>query len=390
MREYLYFIFAVSAVIFAASAIVIMLVLSNRGKLVKSLSDATAEIERSKDMAEKTLDVLKEAIVIIGTRGSILYSNDPANNLFKLYAAKNNSFDDIVLHYSDELLSANVFAKAGKTEKLGIGGGTYMARYESSEFAGVEEAMIIILTDITDRQRLDRVQTDFVANASHELKTPIAVIKSYSETLMDLADSSGEQKEFLSIIVAETDRMKRLISNLLRITKLDLGEEKLKEEEINLRELIEFVVGRVRVLSKEKLQQINIVTSGENFVARGDEDALGQVFMNVISNAIKYTSEKGRIDVDIMDKGEALTICVKDNGVGVPQEDLARIFERFYRLDKSRSKQEGGTGLGLAISKQIIERHGGKIVAENNLDSGTKILIDLPTSSPSDEGEENA
>jgi len=224
------------------------------------------------------------------------------------------------------------------------------------------------------------MQMDFVANVSHELKTPLTTIKSYTETLLDgHVDDLATTRKFLEIIDSETDRMTRLVRDLLQLSRLEHKQEQMHKQGANLTELVKTAITKVMLQARGRNQQLNSIFD-ENIVAGVfiDKDRIEQVLLNVLINAIKYTEDGGRIDIDLqLVKNEAY-LTVKDNGIGIPPEDISRVFERFFRVDKARSRALGGTGLGLAISKQIIEEHDGKISVESKEGQGTKVTIMLP------------
>jgi two-component system sensor histidine kinase VicK len=227
---------------------------------------------------------------------------------------------------------------------------------------------------------MENMQTDFVANVSHELKTPLTTIKSYTETLLDGALSEEETaKSFLSIIDTEADRMNRLVKELLQLSRLDYKQEKWFKKEINLTSLLKTSVTNVELSAKAKNQHLNrIFNDGDEIRAVVDKDGIEQVILNILSNAIKYTREGGRIDIDAFINERKAYIIVADNGIGIPESEVSRVFERFFRVDRARSRSMGGTGLGLAISKQIVEDHDGSIELASREGRGTKVTVTLP------------
>jgi two-component system sensor histidine kinase VicK len=184
---------------------------------------------------------------------------------------------------------------------------------------------------------------------------------------------------FLQIIDSETDRMARLVRDLLQLSRLEYKQEQMHKQVLNLTELLETSVLKVKLQSEVKAQQLNsLFNPRKEALAFVDKDRMEQVFMNLLSNAIKYTEPGGRIDVDLSLKEEEIRITVKDNGIGIPKEDVSRVFERFFRVDKARSGGMGGTGLGLSITKQIVEEHEGKISIDSIEGKGTTVAIVLP------------
>lgn len=232
---------------------------------------------------------------------------------------------------------------------------------------------------MNEQQKLDSMRKEFVANVSHELKTPITSIKSYSETLLDGGlDDLETTVKFLGVINTEADRMTRLVKDLLQLSRMDNQQMRWNMKSFNISKLILNVVERLQIQAKAKNQVLEVYLDGEICDVKGDRDRIEQVILNIIGNAIKYTPVGGEIKTYIRCLANDVEVVVEDTGIGIPAEDLPRIFERFYRVDKARSREMGGTGLGLAIAKDIVEAHGGSISAESELEEGTKILIKLP------------
>jgi len=270
---------------------------------------------------------------------------------------------------------------------------------------GTEQSpgLVLVFHDITDLRRLEQVRKDFVANVSHELRTPLTTIKGYVEALQDGGIDDREQRaRFLETLRKQTDRLNLLITDLLLLAKIESGQVPLKQEPVALAGLIDRTVGLLRPLIEQKQHRVVVEIPAELPPIRGDEERLGQVFSNLLDNAIKYTPEQGTITISAeLGKGEVgvggarvpvapsnatgdgpplttIDISVADTGIGIPLQDLPRIFERFYRVDKARSRELGGTGLGLSIVKHLVEGHGGTVTVESLPGRGTKFLVRLP------------
>jgi two-component system sensor histidine kinase VicK len=240
------------------------------------------------------------------------------------------------------------------------------------------EGIVTVIQDITEEQKLEIMRREFVANVSHELRTPLTSVKSYTETLLDGASEDHETTEqFLKVINDETDRMARLVKDLLILSQHDSG-IKLNIEDISITDLTAACLERMKREADLKGQDLRLFIKQNMPIVRGDRHRMDQLLVNIIGNAIKYTPEKGRISVSLYCERDKAFICVEDNGIGIPEQDIGRIFERFYRVDKARSRQMGGTGLGLAIAKEIALLHGGNITAKSKLGRGTQIFIELP------------
>jgi len=228
-------------------------------------------------------------------------------------------------------------------------------------------------------KRLDRVRTDFVANVSHELKTPLTLIKGYIETLQNMAiDDKEKSDKFISIIKEHSDRLGYIIDDLLSLSELELSRDCVNRTEFDLKEVIdEISLGFGQALA-EKQQSLTVSKQGDDFSIQADRNKIEQVFANLIDNAVKYTKESGLIEILLCDQGQTVCVTVQDNGIGIPKEHRDRVFERFYRVDKARSKELGGTGLGLSIVKHIVLAHKGKIAIESEPNRGTKVSVTFP------------
>lgn len=228
-------------------------------------------------------------------------------------------------------------------------------------------------------RRMDMVRTDFVANVSHELKTPLTLIKGYIETLEDRALNDKEKaRKFISIIKEHTQRLENIIEDLLSLSELELSKDSLSKTEFNLKGLIDEVTLSFGYALDAKRQILSINQHGNDFRIKADKDRIEQVIVNLVDNAIKYTNEAGRISISLVEQPSEVTFTVSDNGIGIPKEDIDRVFERFYRVDKARSRELGGTGLGLGIAKHIVLAHRGNISVESEIKKGTKVIVRLP------------
>lgn len=248
--------------------------------------------------------------------------------------------------------------------------------------------IIVIIHDITRQERLEQSRRDFVADVSHELRTPLTTIKSYSETLSDMPDCDRElQVRFLNVIASEADRMARIIRDLLTLSELDANKNIYRTpEDINIRDMVTSVVERMDINAKKRQQTLTYHSINEIPIIHGHRDSLERVIINIISNAIKYTPSGGNIEVYTTSVYDGITIKVVDNGIGIPKDKLPHIFDRFYRVDKARSRDTGGTGLGLAIAKQTIESgFNGKININSELNKGTEVTITIPLNKPKSE-----
>jgi len=228
-------------------------------------------------------------------------------------------------------------------------------------------------------RQADKVRTDFVANVSHELRTPLTSIKGFVETLEDGAiNDTKNAMRFISIIKKHAERLENIINDLLSLSELELHRDSIRKSDFDLRNLInEVALGFGHALAS-KQHKLTVISYGSDFRIKADVDRIEQVFVNLIDNAIKYTKEGGQIEARLFEENETITVTVGDNGIGIPKEHLDRVFERFYRADKARSREVGGTGLGLSIAKHIVMAHNGEIRIESEVNKGTKVSVTLP------------
>jgi len=243
-------------------------------------------------------------------------------------------------------------------------------------FVALREQIVIVFSDITEAKNMEKIKKDFVVNVSHELRTPLTAIKGFAETL---EDEAGENvKNYAGVIKRNTDRLINIVQDLLLLSELEEKGSKLESEEVDLKHLVDNVIRIFKSRLAEKGLDFHLKVEEGLPVIKGDSFKLEQMLINLLDNAIKYT-EKGTIVVALKQKDETVEITVEDTGIGIPQEHLARIFERFYVVDKSRSKKLGGTGSGLSIVKHIVLAHKGTIDVKSSLSRGTTFTVRLPS-----------
>jgi two-component system phosphate regulon sensor histidine kinase PhoR len=240
---------------------------------------------------------------------------------------------------------------------------------------------ILVFHDVTELRRLERMRQDFVANASHELKTPLAAIRAYTETLLDGAiHDESVNLEFLQRIDEQAERLNNLVLDMLSLSRLDTGQEAFVHGPLAVGPVVSAVVESHKARASAKKQQLVLRATNldESVRVYADEEALRQVLDNLIDNAIKYTPDEGRVTVSCRAQDEEVEFEVSDTGIGIARDELSRIFERFYRVDKARSRMEGGTGLGLAIVKHLVQSLGGHISVRSRLNAGSSFTVTLP------------
>ena len=357
--------------------------------LTAKLKTVLQEMSNEKQKMDTIIEYMADGLIAATKEGQIIHINSKALEMLGIdeEVCAVESFNQLFTSY-DEQFKIEKFLKR---EEDWAGNKIIDINNESilqASYApfmdrnGDVEGIIILLQDVTTHQKLENMRKEFVANVSHELKTPLTTIKSYTETLLDgIIDDRDLSINFLQVVDSETERMARLVRDLLQLSDLDFQQSKWNKKAVDLREIIEEIILKLDVSVKNKKQQVhlNLNNLKENdTMIYADKDRMGQVILNLLGNSIKYTPEGGHIKIGICVREDKLILEIEDNGIGIPEGDLARIFERFYRVDKARARELGGTGLGLSIAKEIIEAHEGTIEIFSQEGEGTKTVIQLP------------
>jgi len=338
----------------------------------------------SPESFETILKSITESLLIIDPKGYILLANQSFKDIFKIKESPEGKHFIEIIRNMDliELLRSSMETKKDDHREIIIKKAgqdiTLNARaMPILDSTGNFAFIIILLQNVTTLKRLENMRRDFIANVSHELKTPITAIKGYAETLLDGAiDDKENAKKFVEIIKNQAERLSILVDDLLTISRIEFGEIKIEKEKIELNQMVESVFQIFRERAERKnLSLINEINH-EIFIY-ADKNRFMQIMINLIDNAIKFT-EKGFVRVKFKKKNGQSIISVEDTGIGIPKEHLHRIGERFYRVDKARSRQLGGTGLGLAIVKHLVLAHGWQLKIESEVGVGTKVNILIP------------
>lgn len=353
--------------------------------LTLKLKDTLQEMDLERSKLDTIFNYMAEGVIAVDINGYIIHANPTAMNILDIGEKDIKSYgeDKEKTFKLNEINLNNIDYKYEQTlegdETLKKGSQVFKLKYapfknEKNNIGG----LIIVFQDITNEHKLDNMRKEFVANVSHELKTPITTIKSYTETLMEDGINMEIKNQFLNVIDKECDRMARLVRDLLQLSNLDYKKTNWQKIEVSVNEFLNNILSKVDFAFKDKNHELitDIEKDMPNIVI--DKDGIEQVILNIISNAIKYTENGGKIQVKSQIADNYISIIVKDNGIGIPSEDQKRIFERFYRVEKGRSRELGGTGLGLSIAKQIIEAHNGDISLSSNFGEGTSVEIKLP------------
>lgn len=358
-------------------------ILSNTFKYMSdALSESVNELAFEKNKLETVMRYMSDGIIAFDSNGSCLVINPAAKRLLDITDETEINFEEYFTKYFSDLhLGDYIYLDENKSEQRVININNISLKLDISSFKLQPESykgVMVVIQDITKQEMIENSRREFVANVSHELKTPIATIKSYAETIMENELDHDTENSFLKVINKEADRMTRLITDLLTLSRLDSKLMLANREYFNVPELIGEILENLNMEAKKHNHNISYHEMNEIPPLFMDRDRLEQILINIISNALKYTPDNGKIDIFLRAMYGNIYIKVKDNGIGIPKKDLSRLFERFYRVDKARSREQGGTGLGLAISKEMLNAFGGEIYIDSEVDKGTEACIVLP------------
>ena len=341
------------------------------------LQDTLEAVENERNKLDTLFLHMTDGVVAFGRDGSVLHSNPAVSQML----GREVSFYDYDALFGDKFPMKKVlslqrpdFVSGELTARERILE-LYLAPFSDGEDGGV----MAVLHDVTAQRKNDEMRKEFVANVSHELRTPLTNVRSYAETLRDGDDIPRDmENSFLDVIISETDRMTRIVQDLLTLSRLDSGRAEIKMVRFPLLDAIDSVCRAVELEAQRRGHTLVRRYGRPLPMVTGDRSRLEQVMMNVIGNSIKYTPDGGSITVDAGIRGGNVWIEVSDTGIGIPQQDRERIFDRFYRVDKARSRESGGTGLGLSIAREIVLRHKGAIRLAPHDGPGTTVRIELP------------
>ena len=363
------------------------------GQAINDLSFKIKEAQESTESERQRLDSvlrhMSDGVIATDRRGRIVIMNTAALDILNLKSEKVIGIPLLSILPLDEKVTFRELLETQQERLIHLeeDGEDSIIQCEFSVIqreSGFISGLVCVLTDVTEQQKIDRERRNFVSNVSHELRTPLTSIKSYTEALVD---GAWENKEiapgFLKVIETETDRMMRMITDLLNLSRMDQNRLALEKEFINMNELVVHIVNRFEmVLQSEPYRDKNYriltdITQRDLWVEL-DQDKITQVLDNIINNAIKYSPDGGRIIVRLMETHTDIIVSVSDEGLGISRKDIPHLFDRFYRVDKARSRAMGGSGLGLAIAQEVIQLHGGKIWVNSIENKGSTFFVSLP------------
>lgn len=350
--------------------------------MTNELNEKLNDASRQKKQIETILLHMTDGIIAFDLNGGIIHINPAAKKLLKL-DENDDSFEKIFKKLDVDINMEKIIYLENWTsseQKVNL-----QDRYVNLLFAPYKDendrpaGVIAVIQDITEHVKLDNMRKEFIADVSHELKTPITSIMGYSDTLLEGEYEKDVQYKFLNVISSEARRMAKLVSDLLTLSKYDSKQSKAEKTEFDLGELVKSVQEGLNIeILKKKLEVECFVTANVPMVY-ADKFGIERVVINILTNSIKYTGEGGNIKIYVGFVYNDAYIKIIDNGIGMSEEDLTRIFERFYRVDKARSREAGGTGLGLAIAKEILDQNNASIDIKSILGKGTEVVIRIPT-----------
>ncbi len=349
-------------------------------KLIESRENNKSTSEDVKIKA--ILKHMTDGIIAFNMKGKIILVNPAATRLLRIMP-EDESFEQIFKKLDTDM----------NMEKI-----IYLEDWTSSEkrvtvgdkninmfFAPLKDendrptGIMVVIQDITEHVKLDNMRKEFVADVSHELKTPITSIMGYADTLLEGEYDKQTQDKFLNVIATEARRMAKLVTDLLTLSRFDNNQIKTEKQQFDLGELVKKCQEKVQIEIDKKQQEVECFVTANVPPVYADKYGIERVVLNIMTNSIKYTKEKGRIKIYVGFVYNDAYIKIIDNGLGIPEEDLKRIFERFYRVDKARTRDMGGTGLGLSIAKEILDKNDGSIDIKSEVGKGTEVVIRIPT-----------
>jgi two-component system phosphate regulon sensor histidine kinase PhoR len=351
-------------------------------KTARQIELSFAAVRSSQHQLETLLNSMQDAVIAVSADGLVRWANHPMDQLVPQHTRLNAPVVETIR--DPDFLAAVQAATITKEVKNGRATSIVPGRaFEVTAAPLPDGGVVAVLRDLTETERVEKTRRDFIANVSHELRTPLTSIQGYAETLLDtLSENSNSTREFLEIIRKNSLRMSRLTEDLLALARVESGETRFETEPIPPLELLNDAEQSFREIARTQGVELNIVelaTLESLPPVLADREAIHQVFANLIDNAMKYGPSGGRIELGARAAQRGIEFYVRDFGTGISSEHLPRLFERFYRVDKARSRESGGTGLGLAIAKHIMLAHSGSIRAESEIARGTTFLFTLPT-----------
>lgn len=350
--------------------------------MTNELRENLNEVNRQKRQIETILLHMTDGIIAFDMEGNIMHINPAATDLLKLNS-KDNTFEKIFGKLNIDInLEKIVYLENWTSSEQRV---QVEDKYLNIFFASFKDekdrpsGIMVVIQDITEHVKLDNMRKEFVADVSHELKTPITSIMGYADTLLEGEYDKETQDKFLNVIASEARRMAKLVTDLLILSRYDSNKVKKETTEFDLGELVKKCQEKLQLEINKKGHEVECFVTANVPPVKADKDGIERVVLNILTNSIKYTKDGGSIKIYVGFVYNDAYIKVIDNGIGIPEEDLNRIFERFYRVDKARTREMGGTGLGLSIAKEILDQNNGSIDIKSEKGKGTEVVIRIPT-----------
>lgn len=350
--------------------------------MTNELKENLNEVNRQKRQIETILLHMTDGIIAFNMDGEIMHINPAATDLLDL-TEKDNSFEKIFGKLNIDInLEKTIYLEAWTSSEQRV---QVKDKYLNIFFASFKDenerpsGVMVVIQDITEHVRLDNMRKEFVADVSHELKTPITSIMGYADTLLECEYDKETQDKFLNVISSEARRMAKLVTDLLILSRYDNNKVKKETTEFDLGELVKKCQEKLQLEINKKNHHVECFVTANVPPVKADKDGIERVVLNIMTNSIKYTPDGGSIKIYVGFVYNDAYIKIIDNGIGIPEEDLNRIFERFYRVDKARTREMGGTGLGLSIAKEILDQNKGSIDIKSEKGKGTEVVIRIPT-----------
>ena len=348
------------------------------------LQDTLRQVENERNKLDTLFLHMTDGVVAFSREGRVIHSNPAADRLLRRAIGRETTYEELFGGAAplDQVLAAPDHLEEERQVRdrfLQL----LMAPFDRGREGG---GALVVLHDVTEQRKNEEMRREFVANVSHELRTPLTNIRSYAETLIDNAGEmpSDMEKKFLGVILNESDRMTHIVQDLFTLSRFDSERGELKLSRFPFGEAVKDIYNAVYMEAQKHSHTLTLELEPGLPEILADRERVLQVMMNIVSNSIKYTPDGGHIDIYAGRKRDRVWMIVDDDGIGIPEEDRPRIFERFYRVDKARSRQSGGTGLGLSIAKEIVERHRGRITLLNKESPGLAIRLELNIEGPGD------
>ena len=350
--------------------------------MTSELENKISEVSSQKNQIETILLHMTDGIIAFNRQGEIILINPAAKQLLSI-GPEDNTFDDIFQKFKLDINMEKIIYLENWTsteQRIEVEDkfvNVYFAPFKDE--LDRPDGVIAVVQDITEHVKLDNMQKEFVADVSHELKTPITSIMGYADTLLEGDYDKETQEKFLNVIASESRRMARLVTDLLTLSRYDNNKNKTKKVQFDLGDLVKKCQEKLAIEIKKKNHDVKCFVTADVPLVYADKDDIERVILNILTNSIKYTKENGEIKIYVGFVYNDAYIKIFDNGIGIPEEDLSRIFERFYRVDKARTREMGGTGLGLSIAKEILDKNGGSIDIKSVVGKGTEVVVKIPT-----------